>query len=288
MVQIKDLVNGAILLISLVAILYLATRYGYVHCSFLPHWCSIYKQLNTAIYGRVYPNIILLYGDSGLGDPDITVNYIRKVCGYHIVKQNVDTVSLGNLQAYDVVIVEHAKRLSAEQLSTLWDFVAGGGKLVMIGDAGTEAPNPDEYLTWKDLGEKNREGIVNPWDRKKEDGTVIRFGTYVLGLKYVGNGGLENEFSGDVYFNEDMMTDGLPRSLDLKTKFAATEIVGSSVFGPQTVAAVISDTNTIDGVKPPFPAIVRIGYRIVYLAYPPEEAGEQHMLIYYNLCKVVT
>ncbi len=285
--QIEMGINVGILLLLIGASLYLATKYGFIHCSVIPHWCSIYSSINSKLYGRIYPSVLLLYGDKGLGDPHIVENYIRNVCKYHIRSAPVSAVSLGNLQNYDVVIVEHARYLTAEQLASLWDFAAKGGRLVLIWDVGVDGPE-NEFLTWKDLGEENREGIVNRWDRKKEDGTVVDFGSSVLGLKYLGVSGEENDLSGVVYFNRDMMTEGLPKSLDLRGKFVATRITNSSVFGPLTVAGVIDDTGEVNGVKPPFPAVVRIGYRVVYIAYPPEGAGDKHMLLYFNLCKVVT
>jgi len=286
--NVRNYVNAGILVLSLLVILYVATRYGFIHCSVLPHWCDVYSSVNSLLYGRVYPNVLLLYGDSGLGEPKLVANYIRNTCRYHVMEMPADSVSFGNLQNYDVVIVERARKLSASQLEMLWDFAASGGRLVLIGDVGVEAPDPEEYLTWEDLGEENKEGIVNPWDRKKEDGTVIQFGTMLLGLKYVGNGGTPGQFSGEVLTQDDILTDGLPRRLDLETEFAATKVVGNSVLGPQTLAATIVNAEAVGGEEPPYPALVRIGYRIVYIAYPPELAGENHMLIYYNLCKVVT
>ncbi len=285
--KIRTVVNVALLLVGLVAILYLATKYGYIHCSALPHWCSIYSSINTALYGRVYPSVAVLYGDEGLGDPDYIVKYFREKCRMNVRGLDIDRVSLGNLQGYDVVVVERARYLTAAQLEMLWDFVAGGGKLVIIGDVGVEGPE-EEYLTWKDLGEESREGIVNPWDRKRRDGVVVDFGASVLGLRYLGNGGSEGGFSGTVYFEDDILTRGFPRSMDLETAFAATEVLNSSVFGPVTVAAVIGDTKQVGDVKPPYPAIVRIGYRVFFIAYPPEEAGGRHALLYFNLCEVVT
>ena len=286
--EIKVAINVGLLAVALFGILYLATKYGFIHCSVLPHWCGIYRSINTAVYGRVYPSVIILYGDSGLGDPKFLEQYIRKVCRYHVRSVPVGYVSLGNLQSYDVVIVEHARKMSAAQLEMLWDFVSNGGKLVLIGDSGVEAPNPEEYLTWKELGEENKEGIVNPWDRVKEDGTTIQFGTYLLGLKFYGVGGEENEISGEVKFEDDILTEGLPISLDLKTRFAATKPLNSSVFGPQLIDATIVNTGKVNGAKPPFPAVMRIGYRIVYLAYPPELSGKGHLLLYFNLCRVIT
>jgi hypothetical protein len=285
--QIELGINAGILLLLIVASIYLATKYGFIHCSILPHWCSLYSKMNTMIYGRVYPSVLLLYGDNGMGDPHLVERYIRNVCRYHIRAVPVSSVSLGNLQNYDVVIVEHARYLTAEQLASLWDFAAKGGRLVLIGDVGVDGPK-DEFLTWKDLGEENKQGIVNRWDRKKPDGTIVDFGSSVLGLRYLGVSGKKGGLTGMVYFNEDMLTDGLPRSLELRSPFTATEITNKSVFGPITVAGVINDTKEVNGVKPPFPAVIRIGYRIIYVAYPPEEAGEDHMLLYFNLCEVVT
>ncbi len=285
--DIKTGMNIALLLLALAASLYLATRFGFIHCSMLPHWCGVYTKINEALYGRAYPSILVLYGDEGMGDPNFVADYIRKTCRYHVWTRRIDTVGPGNLENYDVVIVEHARYMTASQLEMLWDFVAKGGKLVFIGDSGVEGPE-EEYLTWEDLGEENREGIVNVWDRKKEDGTVIDFGTSVLGLRYLTNIGEENAFSGEVLVEPDILTEGLPKRVDLDTTFAATQLLGDTVFGSPKVVASIVNVEGVEGAKPPYPAVIRTGYRVFYLAYPPELAGKHHLLILFNLCRVVT
>jgi hypothetical protein len=79
-VELRDYINiGFLLLVAFVG-LYLATKFGFVHCSQLPHWCKIYSSINTALYGRVYPNVVVLYGEEGLGNPQALVSYFRNQC----------------------------------------------------------------------------------------------------------------------------------------------------------------------------------------------------------------
>ena len=285
--QVKTGINVGFLILAGLAILFLVTKYGYIHCSTIPHWCKVYATINKAIYGRSYPLILILHGDRGLGDPLFLEKYIRNKCHYNVHSRDIGSVSLGNLENFDVVVVEKARYLTADQLEMLWDFVAKGGKLVIIGDVGVEGPE-EEYLTWEDLGEKNKEGIVNPWDRKKEDGTIIDFGSSLLGLKFYGIYGEKNSFSGELRTEDDILTDGMPRILDLNTAFAVTKPYGTSVLGSPKVVAYITGVGSVGGARPPYPAAVRIGYRLIYLAYPPEEGGLYHLLLLRNLCRVVT
>ncbi len=278
--ELRSYINLGLLLLVLIVGLYLATKFGYIHCSYLPHWCKIYGSINTALYGRVYPNVIILYGEEGMGHPQQLANYLRTQCRLHVRAMPLARVGPANLENYDAVIVERAKHMSAHQLEMLWDFVAGGGKLVVVGDAGTEG---NDYLTWRDL-EENKEGLVNPWDRKKEDGTIIGFGTNLLGLKYITTVAGEGT-TAIIKFNKDLLTEGLPESLPLEAPLAVVIPTGNPVLGSPKVVAVADGLRAIGGHKPPYPAIVRIGFRLAYFAYPPEDGGPRHRILLLNLCE---
>lgn len=280
--ELRDYLNIGFLILALFVGLYLATKFGFIHCSQLPHWCKIYSTVSSSLYGRVYPNVAVLYGNEGIGNPQALTNYLRSQCRLHVRAIPIKTIGPANLENYDAVIVEKARRLDAQQLEMLWDFVSKGGKLIIIGDVGVEG---NDYLTWEDL-EENKEGIVNPWDRKKEDGTIIDFGSSLLGLKYVetvsGAG-----VTAIIKFNKDLLTDGLPDSLSLEGPIAVIVPYGTSVLGPVKVVAVADGLRAYGEYKPPYPAVIRVGYRLAYFAYPPEVAGTRHKILLLNLCEFV-
>ncbi len=275
----QAIINIIILVVLLFGGLYLSTKLGYIHCTAIPNWCDVYTAINEAVLGRPYPFVLVAYGNDGMGDPKAVYEYFTNVCRLKTQIKNINNLYLGNLKRYDAIIVTHAKTLSTEQLEMLWDYAAGGGKLILIGDVGTKS-NKDDYLRWEDL-EGNREGIVNVWDRKKETGDIIQFGSFLLGLKYIGEG-----TGGELVTELGELTDGLPRRMSINIPFAAVKVIGASAFGPYTVEGVIENTRQIGDEPPPYPAILRVGYRLFYISFPPEEMG--NMLIYNNLCRVVT
>lgn len=271
--QTHQLIVHAVALSVLVFVaLTLATKFGLIHCSQVPYWCDGYRSVISTFYGRTYPSIIILHGDTGMGDPQLLYRIIEDSCQLFVDIDRVDAVSLGNLDSYDVVIVERARTLAPEHMDTLWEFVAKGGKILLIGDVGVDVETPEEYVTVEDTNTAESK-ILNTWDRKDEFGRHILFGTRFLGLRYIGNycSGDDCSVSGTISFKQDILTKGLPSRVPFPQNFAIVEDLRSSSLGPHTTVATIEGVAPIQGAKPPYPAILRTGYRMVYLAFPPEE-----------------
>ncbi len=256
--------------------LFLATKFGMIHCSQVPYWCDGYRIIVSTIYGRSYPSILILHGDSGMGDPKLLARIIEDKCRLYPVVDRIDTVSAGNLENYDVVIVEKARELTPEQMSMLWDFAAKGGKILIIGDVGVEPSRPDEVLTVEEYNEDMNapvEVVKNSWDRVDEFGRPILFGTRFLGLKYYGNYCSDENctVAGIISFKDDVLTAGLPSSAPFPLNFAVVGDLRYSALGPHTTVATIDRVSPVYGLKAPYPAIIRTGYRMIYMAFPPEE-----------------
>ncbi len=261
--------NVFVLALVLLVALTLATRFGLIYCGQIPYWCDAYRTIMRVVLNRNYPAVLIAYGESGMGDYNTLYNYIRRNCHIYVRTTPIARLGPGNLEKFDVVIVERAKVLDHEQLEMLWDFVAGGGKLVFVGNAGTDdGKNGTTFYV-----ENN---VANPWDRVKPDGTVISFGSDLLGLRYVGD---VNGYSGPLYVEDDPLSAAIPQGISYTGPYARVDVLGSSVFGKQVV--VLSAGKD--------PLLVRIGYRILYLAFPPERAlGQGDIRLAFllrNLCQ---
>lgn len=270
------LIHAVAITLLLVVALTLATKFGLIHCSQVPYWCDGYRQIISTFYGRTYPAILILYGDSGMGDPQLLSRIIEDKCRLYADIDRIDTVSAGNLENYDVVIVERARVLSPEQMSMLWDFTAKGGKILIVGDVGVEAELPSQFVTVQETNEDTntvQEKILNIWDRKDEFGSYVLFGTRFLGLKYLGNYCSDDgcTVSGTISFKRDYLTAGLPSRAPFPINFAIVEDLRYSSLGPHTTVATIDGVAPVHGAKAPYPAIIRTGYRMIYMAFPPEE-----------------
>ncbi len=243
--------------------------------------------------------MLVVYGDSGLGNPQYLASFLENQCNLHVDTEPIAAMSAGNLSHYDVVVVEHAKTMNADQMRMFWDYVVKGGKLLFIGDSGTVSENPAYYVyvgggapvsTGSVSGESNTQDantvqeanrgvVINPWDRYDSFGRLVLFGKKMLGLQYVGNiceGNSDSnepmtcDLAGHVLVYNDTLTSGLPASFSMNCNFAVVKDYGFSVFGPHTTLLAYQTGAPFKGVAPPYPLMIRTGYRIVYIAFPPE------------------
>ncbi len=204
-------VLGVVILIAVV--LFILTWTGVMECKDIhPYWCSAYD----AVIGS--PRVLIVYGDSGMGDPDklkVLLQDARYVGVGAVDAQHVDRITIGNLKKYKLVIVEHARKLSADQLLMFEDYVnKNGGRLVWIGDSGVEFGEGEVRDYSDSICERNSIGVRtvpaddfgtvredincsdtapkiadNPWFRIKDTPTsydLVNFDEF-LGLKYVDN-----------------------------------------------------------------------------------------------------
>ncbi|NPA76990.1 MAG: hypothetical protein GXN93_04545 [Candidatus Diapherotrites archaeon] len=287
--QTQQLLIHAIAISALVLVaLFLATRYGLISCDQVPYWCSGYHMILEKIYGRTYPNILILYGKSGMGDPHALANFITNNCNLYAQTMPISMVGPGNLSSYDVLIVEHARTLTPEEMAAIWDFAARGGKVLIAGDVGVDAEKNSQYLrvpdntTWSEMdhvdanSETNSGGhlvIMNRWDRVDAFGNPILFGTQFLGLKYVGDychGEANCDVMGYLVPIDDELTSGLHVRVPFNHDFVVVQPLQTSIFGQQKIFATIGGVGACCGQSPPYPVAIRDGYRVVYYAFPPD------------------
>ncbi len=276
----------AITILVIVA-LFLATKYGMISCDQVPYWCSGYHMILEKIYGRTYPNILVLYGDSGMGDPKALASFITNQCNLYADTMPISMIGPGNLDGYDVLIVEHARTLTPQQMEAIWDFAAHGGKVLIAGDVGVDAEKNSQYLrvpkdtSWQNMGhvdanETNSGAqlvIMNRWDRVDEFGNPLLFGTQFLGLKYLGDychGDMNCTVMGEFIPLNDRLTKSLHIRVPFHHDFVVVQPLQTSLFGTQKIFATVSGVGPCCGESPPFPLAVRDGYRVVYYAFPPD------------------
>lgn len=181
---------GALILI--LVIVYVLTFIGIVKCGDIPFWCDVYETIGGA------PRILIVYGDEGLGNPEELRLFLQDpaiVAANAVDIAHIDTISLGNLRQYRLVIVEKARTLSMDELTMFMDYVNKpeiSGRLVWVGDAGVEKGS-DELARLKDIANKDtnssKELLDNPWARAKENDSeyiLLNFDEF-LGLRYLGN-----------------------------------------------------------------------------------------------------
>lgn len=146
----KKLPHIIALALLIFILLFVLTKFGYIRCYDIPGFCEIYY----AVVG--HPRVAIVYGDAGMGDPDLLRNVIIErthIFPDHIPLENL--ISGGILDQYQLVIVEKARKMDTAAMNAFKDYVTGGkGILVWVGDAGIELGDKDnicEEITFQFL-----------------------------------------------------------------------------------------------------------------------------------------
>ncbi len=140
----RELPNILVLAGLLLLLLILLTRFHWIHCSqvfkvgpiYQPtNWCQIYCDNFHGSKSK----IAIVYGDSGIGDPNALRARLKVERPFtEPVMLKLQDISAMNLDFYDLVIVEHAKRLTLTQADAIASFIKSGKAVLWIGDSGTE------------------------------------------------------------------------------------------------------------------------------------------------------
>ncbi len=284
----------------------LVTWAGFVKCSQMPvlgyYWCDAYDL----VFGA--PRTLIVFGDSGMGDPQALQTYMRspEILGANAVDLlPLESVSLGNLKRYKLVIVERARVMSGEQIKMFMDYVnLSQGRLIWIGDSGIERTEGelDNYSDINGLQEVSN----NPWSRVIEltdEYEVISFDEF-LGLRYVGNY-CELVDCQDAQFSvgrlvtipslDHPLAYGISPELNFKITpdrdFAVVKQIANSSNSTVVVTLDFGGALTMkpgnDGEKIsktiPFVSANGVGEKVAYYAYPLEYLIEENN--YYSFLK---
>lgn len=285
----KDLAHILVLVFLAGVFLYLLTWTNTIKCKTIPGWCDVFY----AIKGK--PKTAIVFGDSGLGDPDLLQTLLAnpKRAGVHATMMHIDTISPGTLNNFDLVIVEKARKISSEKLKIFMDYANTGGRLVWIGDTGTEADVEDFLFKDELYLDKNVGHIkINAWARKN-NGFVLMFNRF-LSVDYFTNYCEVKQCNektptcpGNLIIpdNENPLTFGIISGRKMcfmpgkdfaivKNNFGSASTVSATI----NFLGILSDEKTIYGNNNPIILSssksnlfgLKIGDTVAYYAVPPE------------------
>jgi len=299
--MIQNGIRILVLLALIFVLLFVLTFTGVMKCSQLPvageAWCDVYWGIKTFATGS--PKVLIVYGDSGLGNPVGPEPGSLKelledpqILGVYPDTLPIERVNLGNLRNYDMVIVDRARMIETKQLRAFIDYamMPTGGILIWTGDAGTELGPNDGYLYTTDKNpDSDVNAIIGPWSRM--DGEYMISFDELLGLRPVDSnaitfcelascpegrailaGNIETEPSGS-----HPLIVGLSRTLPLYLFKGEDLAVVTTLSGGITNEVLSLDFGSQMGtpsydLNRSVPLIVTsgIGERIIYYAMPPE------------------
>jgi len=284
------------LVVLVIVLLGILTWTGVVKPNVVPGWCSVYWSIAGFQTGG--PKVLLVYGNDGLGNPvgpcepgleqcsleELLEN--PEIAGIQVDTMRLSSVNLGNLRNYNLVIVDKAKTMETKQMRAFIDYYAQGGRLVWIGDSGTELGPDDQYLYANERNNVDANKIIGPWARK--DGDVMVSLDYVLSVRYKTNlckaincdmgktiyaGKIVPETSGEHSLIKGMSA-ALPLYVFKDEDFAVVETISggitTEVLTLDTMSNLIGTGGQDFGRDLPFIVTSGIGERAVYFAMPPE------------------
>jgi len=273
------------IIVMLVVLVFILMWSGIVQCGQIPMGCEVYE----AVLGS--PRVLIVHGDSGTGDPETLKVILQDPQGVGVNAvdiSHIDRLSLGNLKRYRLVIVEKARKLTAEQLQMFMDYsMQTDGRLIWIGDAGAERGSK-EVQKPGDINELT--DADNPWYRVIDKGVEgylpVAFDQF-LGLKYVDNYCTETDCA-DKSFTVGVLNSENTGNHPLI--FGATQVLNFKISKEHDFTIVkqfpnASNSNIVLSLDlgsitqgreneieryVPIIATSGLGERVAYYAYPPE------------------
>ncbi|MAG18429.1 MAG: hypothetical protein CL944_03075 [Candidatus Diapherotrites archaeon] len=289
----KTLVNVLILVVLLFGLLVVLIFTGILGCNSVPFGCDAYY---TILKGG-QPSILIAYGANGLGNYEKLEAVLsdRSLVNARARAMSIDKLSQGNVNDFDLIIVEEAKQICSDKLKMFQNYVIKGGRLIWTADAGTELCEEDSYLLESEREVDGEEVPIGPWARR--DGSKQLSFDEFLGVNFKGNVCDLTECTPgeeigriEVLDDEHKLTYGLSPSIPYSGNFS---VVKTNSSGTTTIVSIIdygfdflatpsgqpwlSEERTNFGKNLPFIITSGVGERVAYYAAPIESfvEGEQ-------------
>jgi hypothetical protein len=163
----KEIPNIIVLILLIAALLFVATKFKWVHCSQIPQWCDVYCRITGN------SQVAVIYGapdDPGTGDALLLRRRITAERLFtNVVPFRSSELSGGILDDYEMVALTQFKRITLREAIVLRDFLNKGGSLLWEGDAASEyrfSGEDDTYarqmnLTSPGFYEAFKDAVVN-------------------------------------------------------------------------------------------------------------------------------
>ncbi len=153
----RELPHVIVLALLIIALLFVATKFKWVHCSQVPQWCDVY----CTIAGHSQVAVI----SGGQDDPGIGDGLLlrKRITGErlftNVVPFRASEVSSGLLDDYELVVLTKYKRITLRQAIALRDYLERGGSILWQGDAASEYVFPEEDKEFAKLENYTKPGF---------------------------------------------------------------------------------------------------------------------------------
>ncbi len=281
----------------LLILLVLLTKFRWIHCSQVlkvgpinmpTNWCEVYC---TYLNGPA-SKMAIVYGDEGIGDPDklstrIQQERLDQARPYTVPYMiRIEDFAYESIKGFDVVFFERARRITPAQAKAVKEYIASGGVVVWIGDAGTEY-----YYQDVDVADALARNLTTPFyyedfmQQLNITNTMGGFGplTSYLGVKYSSQFNATSNVTMVRVAKDNLMIADLVDEITFKTDVPFASVT----FNPSGSSEVTK--LTVGSAS--YPAIVEVRnprVSAVYVSFPLEESPSKglinNILDYLVLC----
>ena len=273
----KELPHVIVLLLLLFVLLFVVTKFKYVHCSQIPQWCSVYCTVNGN------SRVAIITGeddDMGLGDGDqlerlLNQNRITTL----VTRLHMSELSTGLLQDYELVVITNAKNVSLGQGLALNEYLGKGGSILWEGDALSYYNFSDADRFLLEAENRSKPGVYEAYERllNRTSGYGFGFLGQEAGIRFV------NVLQSD----NSSISSKEPRFRSVKDHLMTSGIKNFELIAPVPFAHVAEDTKYVTKIavlnvtKKEFPWLLerKLGGRIVYTAVPIEYIDSKTLLL---------
>lgn len=178
-----EIPNLIVLILLILVLLFVVTKFKWVHCSQIPQWCPIY----CSIVGK--SQVAVIHGasnDDGIGNAKLLRDDLLAYRQFtYAADFQSNQISQGLLDDYELVVLTNMKNISLRQAVALRDYIKRGGSVIIEGDSATRY-----VFTQEDESFALAENLSRPFfyeDFKAALNTSQGFGLLgdALGVKYL-------------------------------------------------------------------------------------------------------
>lgn len=274
----SELPHIIVLVLLLFVLLFVVTKFKYVHCSQIPQWCSVY----CTVTGNSRVAILTgEAGDTGLGD----ANQLERLLNQNrlqtlVTRLRMNEVSAGLLEDYELVVVTNAKNVSLGQAIAIQEYLNKGGSILWEGDALTSYNFTEDDKFLLQAQNRSKPGTYEAYERLFNNTRGYGFG--LLGQAF--GFGFVQILKTD---NSSITATGAGRFRSVKDHLMTSGIKNFEFIVPLPFAHVVEDPRlftkiaVVNGTRKEFPMLLerKTSGRLVYTAIPLEYIDSKTLLL---------
>jgi len=276
----SELPHVIVLALLLVVLLFVLTKFKWIHCSQIPQWCNVYC---TATGNSRVAVITGGLADPGIGNGDqlerlINQNRITTL----VTRFNASEISAGLLEDYELAVLTEVKNISLRQALVLSEYLNRGGSLLWEGDAlSSNYTFTDEDKFLLQAENQSRPGVYEAYERllNRTSGYGFGFLGETLGVRYVKTTTTDKEYS---------TTN--PRFRSVKDHLVTSGLKNFELLAPVPFAQVVEDSKAVTKIAvlspgssqgKEFPLLLERKFvgRVLYSAIPIEYIDSKTLLL---------